>query len=122
MSEIIEFQGERFRVRRYPGPITRWRAMRAMRAYYKAEQPYFRLLREHQTLKAQREAMLAKYDSLVEAGADESERKYCMRELLNISDRFCDLSEPLDEAAAKLIVARKAVDRVLAWVGFEPAD
>ncbi|MCW0001485.1 hypothetical protein OE766_25005 [Pararhizobium sp. YC-54] len=122
MSEIIEFQGERFRVRRYPGPITRWRAIRAMRAYHKAEQPYMRLLRQYETLKAQREAMLSKLSSLVEACADESERKYCVCELSNISDRFCDLSELLEEAKATLIVARKAVERVLDSVGFEPVD
>ncbi|WP_368649920.1 hypothetical protein [Brucella intermedia] len=122
MSEIIEFEGERFRVRRRPGFITRLRAILVMRAYHKAERPYTRLIREFEALEGQREAMLNKLSSLTRAGADKSEKQYCMRELFRINERFGDLAAPWAKAEAKMVAARKAVDRVLATVGFEPAS
>lgn len=122
MSEVIEFQGERFRVRRRPGLITRLRALYAMRAYYKAERPYIRLVREFETLEAHREAMLNKLSSLTRAGADKSDKTYCMHELFRINERFGDLAAPWAKAEAKMIAARKAVDRVLETVGFEPVS
>lgn len=70
MSEIIEFEGERFRVRRRPSFIMRLRAILVMRAYHKAERPYTRLIREFEALEGQREAMLNKLSSLTRAGAD----------------------------------------------------
>ena len=122
MSEVIEFEGERFRVRRRPGFIMRLRAILAMRAYHKAERPYTRLIREFETLESQREAMLNKLSSLTLAGADKSEKTYCMRELFHINQRFGELAAPWAKAEAKMIAARKAVDRVLETVGFEPAS
>ena len=122
MSEVIEFAGERFRVRRRPGLITRLRAIYVMRAYYKAERPYTRLVREFESLEAQREAMLNKLSSLTRAGADKSEKTYCMHELFRINGRFGDLAAPWAKAEAKMIAARKAVDRLLETVGFEPVS
>lgn len=123
MSELIDFEGEQFRVRRRPGLITRWRANRAMRAFHKAERPYQRLVCKFESLEGQREALVAKYTSLTRAGgADEKEMAYCDRELDRINRRFGELAAPWEKAEAKMIAARMAVDRVLEAVGFEPAS
>lgn len=123
-SEVIEFQGLRFRVQRHPGFITRVRARLALRAYEKTKGPFLWFEAEFERLEALRGAASQRYLVLYRQGpdADAEALSDAEREMDRINKRFDELGEPSLKALAAFTSAKRSMERILEKVGFEPVE
>lgn len=106
-----------WRVAREPSLLQRLRASRAMQAYEKARVPYDQLVRQMETLEAQREALVRAMAARIRTGEPVDERSG--EELLNFNKLFADLEEPWKKAEANMKKAHAAVIKLLDELGFE---
>ena len=106
-----------WRVAREPSLLQRLRASRAMPAYEKARVPYNRLVRQMETLEAQREALVRAMAARIRTGEPVDERSG--EELLNFNKLFADLEGPWEKAEANMKKAHAAVIKLLDELGFE---
>ena len=111
--------GEGWTTDRKPNLILRIRAWFALRAYWKAEEPYRRLTSQMEALEAEREKILKTVAADNRAGLlDEYAVKVGAAELMRINDRFAELGEPWEKAEAAMKTAWARTQRVLRDIGF----
>lgn len=107
-----------WRVQKRPGLPLQLRARPVWRAYEKAREPYDRLVRQMQTLEAEREALLRADMTRRQAG-EPSDIDAVGAELLRYNRIFAELTEPWNKAEADMKRAYSAALKVLEELGFE---
>lgn len=107
-----------WRIDKRPGLFLRLRARKAWRAYEKARGPYDRLVRQMETLEAERDALIQAAMARRQAG-EPSDIHALGIELMRYSEIFADLTEPWEKAEADMKRAYASALKVLDELGFE---